>query len=80
MISGRVGVLGSAGVAVFVIIVIILLRLIPVPRKDTDYLVIGTLATFGTLAMLFAVVYFTDRRRIGSKDGDSGRGQGAKIV
>ena len=48
--------------AAFVAIVILLSRLIPSPLRDTDYLVIGTLATFGSLAILFALTLLTGRK------------------
>jgi hypothetical protein len=80
VISARVGVLAGAGIAIFAVITIILLRMIPEPRKDTDYLVIGTLATFGALGLLFAVAYVTDRRRAGgAKSGETERGGGAGL-
>jgi len=59
----RVLVLAAAAVCVFAASVLILLRVIPVPHKDSDYLVIGTLATFASLAVVFVVLvttYFRD--------------------
>lgn len=46
----------------FAAIAAILLRLMPLPRKDTDYLVVGTLATFGALAVLFLTLLATNRK------------------
>jgi multisubunit Na+/H+ antiporter MnhF subunit len=40
----------------FVITVLILLRVLPGPHKSTDYLVIGTLATFVCLLVVFLIV------------------------
>ncbi len=51
--------LGAGMVIVFVAAVAILLRVIPGPRKETDYLVIGTLATFAALLLLFVVLVTT---------------------
>lgn len=56
---GRIAVLVLAMIIVFGAVVTILLQIIPAPRKDTDYLVIGTLATFASLATLFAVLITT---------------------
>jgi hypothetical protein len=50
--TGRIVLLGVAMVVVFGSVVAGLLRIIPVPRRETDYLVIGTLATFASLAVL----------------------------
>jgi multisubunit Na+/H+ antiporter MnhF subunit len=41
---------------VFIITVVILLRVLPGPHKSTDYLVIGTLATFVCLLVVFLIV------------------------
>ncbi|MGI8741510.1 MAG: hypothetical protein ACR2NN_02855 [Bryobacteraceae bacterium] len=44
-------------VAVFLATVLILLRVMPGPHKATDYMVIGTLATF--VCILLAFILFT---------------------
>ena len=56
---GRLAALVLGMVIVFGVVVAILLQIIPAPRKETDYLVIGTLATFASLATLFAVLSTT---------------------
>ena len=56
---GRIAVLVLAMIIVFGAVVAILFRIIPEPRKETDYLVIGTLATFASLATLFVVLIST---------------------
>ncbi len=56
---GRIAVLILAMIIVFGAVVAILMQIIPAPRKETDYLVIGTLATFASLATLFAVLITT---------------------
>ena len=55
----RIAVLVVAMIIVFFAVVAILFQIIPAPRKETDYLVIGTLATFASLATLFAVLITT---------------------
>ena len=45
-----------AAVAAFVFVAGGLMVLFPGPRRDTDYLVIGTLATFASLMTIFVVV------------------------
>lgn len=55
----RILVLVLAMVLVFGTVVAILMQIIPAPRKETDYLVIGTLATFASLATLFGVLVTT---------------------
>ncbi len=51
--------LAGAAVCVFGVTVAIGLRLTPPPRTETDYLVIGSAATFLSLSALFAVVLTT---------------------
>jgi hypothetical protein len=56
---GRILLLAVGMVIVFGSVAAILVRIIPEPRKETDYLVIGTLATFASLALLFVVLLTT---------------------
>jgi hypothetical protein len=51
--------LGAGMVLIFVTVVAVLVRVIPGPHKETDYLVIGTLATFASLVLLFVVLATT---------------------
>ena len=44
---------------VFVTVAAILVNVIPGPHRSTDYLVIGTVATFVSLAVLFVVLIKT---------------------
>jgi hypothetical protein len=46
----------------FVITTLILLRVLPGPHKSTDYLVIGTLATFVCLLAVFLIAATTGGR------------------
>ncbi|MEZ5354987.1 MAG: hypothetical protein R2762_20310 [Bryobacteraceae bacterium] len=68
--AGRIALLGLAMAISFGVIAGVLLRLMPMPRKDTDYLVIGTLATFGSLAVLFLMLIATTRKPEASKTKD----------
>ena len=40
---------------IFVVSVAVLMRIMPGPHRPTDYLVIGTLATFTCLVVLFVI-------------------------
>jgi hypothetical protein len=46
----------------FAAILLILLKLFPKPMKQTDYLVVGTLATFAALGTLFGILLATTMR------------------
>ena len=50
--------LGAAAIA-FVVTVAVGLRLLPAPHTETDYLVVGSVATFLCLGVLFAVLITT---------------------
>jgi hypothetical protein len=50
----------TAGIlVVFAVSVLILLRLFPGPHQPADYLVVGTLATFFCILLVFIVVIST---------------------
>lgn len=55
-------ILGLAVMAIFVAVTAILMKLIPAPRKDSDFLVIGSIATMVTLAAVFVLVISTSRK------------------
>ncbi|MEZ5402373.1 MAG: hypothetical protein R2729_22050 [Bryobacteraceae bacterium] len=57
--ASRIALLGVAMAVSFGIIAAVLLRLMPLPHKDTDYLVVGALATFGALGVLFLMLLAT---------------------
>ena len=54
-------ILGLAVMAIFVVVTTILLKAMPGPRKDSDYLVIGSIATLVSLAAVFVLVTTTGR-------------------
>jgi len=45
-------------ILVFAAVIFVFDQLLPGPRRPTDYLVIGTLATFAALGVVFVVVFF----------------------
>ena len=55
----RTRILGLAVMVIFVTVTAILLKLVPSPRTDSDYLVIGSVATFISLAAVFVLVIST---------------------
>ncbi len=57
--AGRILILALGIVAVFFTVAAILSQVIPSPHKNTDYLVIGSVATFVSLLVLFAILLKT---------------------
>ncbi len=55
-------ILGFAAVFVFAAVVLIGLRLVPAPHTETDYLVIGSVATFLCMTLLFGALLKTWRQ------------------
>jgi hypothetical protein len=55
----RVLVLAAVFCALFGVTVIVLLRIMPGPLKETDYLIIGCSATLVSLLVLFFLLVFT---------------------
>lgn len=55
----RVRILGLAVMVIFVSVTALLMRLIPGPRKDSDFLVIGSVATLVSLGAAFVMVITT---------------------
>lgn len=45
-----------AAVMIFVLAAGLLLKVMPEPRSDADYLIIGSVATLAALAVLFGVI------------------------
>ena len=62
MTSGRIIALIGGAILEFAAVVAVLLALTPEPRARVDYLVIGTLATFASLATVFALVMLTKKK------------------
>jgi len=55
--------LGGALVFIFAAVAGIVLKLMPGPLKDSDYLVIGTVATMVSLLVLFVLLITTSEKR-----------------
>jgi len=51
--------LGAAALCVFVIVAAVMLKLTPAPLKESDYMVIGSVATLLALGVLFLVLVST---------------------
>ena len=49
-------VLAVAAVTVFLVVALMLYRFLPLPRKDSDYLVIGAVATLAALGVVFGAL------------------------
>jgi hypothetical protein len=54
--------LALAGVCVFVIVASIMLKVMPGPLKDSDYMVIGSVATLVALLVLFLALLSTSMK------------------
>ena len=50
-----------AALMIFAVISLVLLKIMPGPLKDSDFLVIGSLATLAALAGVFAVIIATSK-------------------
>ena len=57
--AARAAVLGFGVLFVFAAVVAILLRVMPGPLRQVDYLVIGAMATFASMLLLFVVLTAT---------------------
>lgn len=57
--AGRALMLVASAVIVFGVTVAIGLKILPAPHNETDYLVVGSVATFLALIVLFAVLLTT---------------------
>ncbi len=57
----RVLALGLAGVCVFVIVATVMVKLMPSPLKESDAMVIGSVATLVALLVMFLVMVSTTK-------------------
>jgi hypothetical protein len=51
--------LGLAGACVFAVVTAVMIKVMPAPLKDSDYVVIGSVATVVALLVLFVVIIST---------------------
>lgn len=63
-------VLAVTAISVFVVIAALLVRFLPQPRKDSDFLVIGAVSTLAALGVVFGAILY----RGGAEDGGSVKG------
>jgi hypothetical protein len=70
MTSSRIVALVLGAVLEFGAVVAIMLGLTPEPRAKVDYLVMGTLGTFVSLATVFAVVMLTKKATDSKREHD----------
>jgi hypothetical protein len=59
----RTWMLGLAAVCVFAVVALAMVNVMPSPLKESDYMVIGTVATLVSLLVLFMVVISTSKSR-----------------
>ena len=60
---GRILALAGALIVVFAAVSGIMLKLMPAPLKDSDYLVIGTVATLASMLALFLLLIATSGKK-----------------
>lgn len=53
--------LGFAAVCVFVVVAFVLLKVMPAPLREFDYMVVGSVATLVALLVMFLVMIATSR-------------------
>ncbi len=53
--------LGASALFIFVLVAAIMLKVMPAPLKESDYIVIGSVATLVALGVVFAVLISTTR-------------------
>jgi hypothetical protein len=51
--------LGALAVCVFVVVAAVMVKLMPAPFKESDYMVIGSVSTLVALGVLFVVLVST---------------------
>ena len=57
----RPWVLAAAGVCVFIVVAAVMLKVMPAPLRDYDYMIAGSVATLVALLVLFLVLIATMR-------------------
>lgn len=62
----KLGMLSGIIAAVFGVTAIVLLKLMPAPRRDVDYMVAGCIATLVALLVVFALLLGTSQRSGGA--------------
>lgn len=55
-------VLGAATLIVFAVSALLIIKVMPGPLKDSDYLVVGSVATLAALLVLFGVLISTSMK------------------
>jgi hypothetical protein len=58
---GRGVMLALAGICVFAVVAALMLKLMPGPLHDSDYMIVGSVATLIALLVLFLVLVTTSR-------------------
>jgi ABC-type Fe3+-siderophore transport system permease subunit len=53
--------LALAAIMIFVVAALLLLKVMPGPLKDADYLIIGSVATLAAMAVMFVVILATSK-------------------
>ena len=53
--------LGLAAVCVFAVVAAIMLKLMPEPMRDSDYMIVGSVATLAALGVVFVVLIGTTK-------------------
>jgi len=55
--------LAGAALCIFVVVALIMLAVMPAPLKESDYLIVGSVATIVALLVLFLVTVSTSKSR-----------------
>ena len=55
----RLALLVAGVVFTFAVAIVVMMQLIPAPRRSVDYMIIGGAATFAAMAVLFALMVTT---------------------
>ncbi len=72
----KVILLAVSGLVTFVFVSALLLQFLPGPRKDSDYMVAGAVATAAALGVVFAAILSDEQaRRLFFKSGKDGEGK-----